>query len=229
MNYALKDKGQYISDDIEIIGIFKTLIQSKEKIWVWQRNISKVTGNRPVHMAIIKKVDPMKKIIEIRPTNQSGFRFDPEEEIFLYSTSRFIAVKINVKTRTSGIITFSLPERLNILDKNFLHTVGVLENEQEDKYKHLREGPRKAAKGNQIVTIKRISNNAIQSHFLHDMSGGGMGFMIEDPGEYQVGEKIEIENIDGKPLSKTVTGTIVAIRQLDNKEFGQFKIGIKFD
>lgn len=229
MSEALKEKAQFISDDIEIIGVFKTFIQSKEKVWVWQKNISKATGRRPVHLAFVKKIDPIKRVIEIRPTNKGGFKFDHGEEIFLYSATRYVAVKILVKSRELETLTFTIPDRLNILDQNFMMRVGILEKEDAEKFKHMRTIPRKEAKNNQMVTIKRMNGAEVRSHFLHDMSGGGMGFVVEDPGEYEIGESIEVENIDGKPLSRQVKGKVVAIRQMDDRELGQFKVGVRFE
>lgn len=229
MNQTLKDKAQYIADDIQIIGVFKFLMQNKEKIWVWQKNISRNSGRRPIHLALIKKIDGIKGTIEIRPTNKAGFKFEPGEEIFFYSTTKYIAVKIDVKVREAEFLIFTIPTRLNILDQDFITRVGIIENENEGKFKHLRTIARSEAKNNQMVTIKRHNGQDISTHFLHDISGGGMGFIVDDPGEYEIGEAMEVENIDGRALSRKVTGKVVAMRQLDGRELGQFKIGVKFD
>ncbi len=228
MNLA-KQKAQCISDDIEIIGVFKFFINSKEKVWVWQKNINPHTGKRTVHMAIVKKIDYEKRTIEIRPNNKGGFKFDDAEEIFFYSVTRFIAAKVNVKIQENSHLIFAIPERLNILDQNVITRIGIVEREEETKFKHLRTIARKDAKDNQVVTIKRFNGQEVRTHILHDISGGGMGFIVDDPGEYEIGESIEIENIDGKPLSKVVTGRVVAMRQLDDRELGEFKIGVEFD
>lgn len=225
MTAALKDI-QYIDEDLEIISIFKYLLQTKEKIWVWQKK-SNATPHirRPVHFATIRKVDAIKHVIEIRPNNSKGFKFETNDELFVYSSSKGVAFKIPIRERSPEMISFSMPKRMNLINGEMLTSLALVEKEDEEKHKHLRQIPRVSAKKDQMVSIYRPATNGHNIYLLHDMSSGGMGFLIDDPAEFEVAETVEVLGIDGKPLNRKLRGKVVAIRQVDSRTF---KVGVKF-
>lgn len=224
-----KRENYVISDDMEIYGILKSMSQRKEKLWSWQVK-NENDSKRSVHYAIIRKVDPIKKTIEIVPNNSSGFRFKPGQDLFLYSTQKGIALKINIREFDPFYITFTTPSRLNVLSKDFLTNIELVEKEDESSNKHKRNVPRIRPKADQIVTIKKLAlaGGAMKFYQLYDISQTGMGMVVDDPAEFELMEKIEVLAINNKDLPKVLKGEVVAIRQMGDEGSDQFKVGVKF-
>ena len=219
----------FIIDDLEIIGIFKSFFQTKEKLWSWQQKFN-AQGIRPVHFCMIRKIDVIKKFIEIVPNNSSGFKFTPGEEIFIFSRERGLAVKIKPREMEGPYLVIPLPTRLSKLAPDFVSKISLVEADNEEANLTNRAAPRKKA-GEKMATIKKLGDAEGQVNFfdLYDISPGGMGFTVEDPAEFAKGETVQLIAIDGKALPKPVEGTITAVRQMDD-EFGGdlFKVGVKF-
>ena len=109
----METEKKFITDDLEIIGIFKEFARSRKNLWAWQQNVDQ-NGKRPVHFITIKKVDPIKKTIIVFPNNSDGFRFTKGSEIFLFCSDRGFAIKTPVRELEKDFITIPLPARLNI-------------------------------------------------------------------------------------------------------------------
>tara|TARA_R110000868_G_scaffold42681_8_gene144062 strand:- start:380 stop:1066 length:687 start_codon:yes stop_codon:yes gene_type:complete len=227
----MSDQKKFITDDLEIIGIFKEFAKSRKCLWAWQQNLDE-SGKRPVHFITIKKVDPIKKTIIVFPNNSDGFRFTKGSEIFLFCSDRGLAIKTPVREFEKDFITIPLPARLNVLSKEFLQKIELVERENEDRNKHKRAAPRSQAKTGQLVGIDRIDEyeQTIRSdlHSLYDISAGGMGFMVHDPAEFAVGDLVRVTHVDGKKLPKELIGSVVAVRHLEDEVIDTFKIGVKF-
>lgn len=225
-----KKENYVISDDMEIYGVLKSMAQRKEKLWAWQAKDEKGGQSRPVHYAIIRKVDPIKKTIEIVANNSSGFRFVAGKDLFLYSTIKGIALKIVMREYDPFYITFTTPARLNVLSKDFLTNIELVEKEDENSNKHKRNVPRIRPKADQIVAINKLSmaTGSMRFYHLYDISQTGMGMMVDDPAEFELGEKIEVLSINNKDLPKVLKGEVVAIRQMNEETDDSFKVGVKF-
>ncbi|MBH46790.1 MAG: hypothetical protein CME71_01325 [Halobacteriovorax sp.] len=227
----MTEQKKFITDDLEIIGIFKEFARSRKCLWAWQQNLD-ASGRRPVHFITIKKVDPIKKTIVVYPNNSDGFRFSKGSEIFLFCSDRGLAIKTSVRELEKDFITIPLPPRLNVLSKEFLQKIELVERENEDSNKHKRAAPRSQAKTGQLVGIDKIDKNeqTIRSdlHALYDISAGGMGFMVNDPAEFSVGDRVRVTHVDGKKLPKELIGNVVAVRHLEEEVVDTFKIGVKF-
>ena len=228
-----KRENYVISDDMEVYGFLKAMAARKEKLWSWQSRDENDGTSRAVHYAIIRKVDLIKKTIEIVPNNSTGFRFSADKDLFLYSTVKGVALKIKIREFDPFYITFSTPPRLNVLSKDFLTNIELVEKENEVANKHKRNVPRVKPKAMQGVSINKItaSNKLMKFYQLYDISAGGMGMLVDDPAEFEVGEKLEVLSINEKDLPKPITGQVMAIRQMseDESEFSdQFKVGVKF-
>lgn len=227
-----KKENYIVTDDMEIYGVLKGMAARKEKLWSWQSKDKEDVGNRPVHYALVRKVDPIKKTIEIVPNNTTGFRFRADRDLFLYSTQKGIALKIKIRELDPFYITFSTPPRLNVLSKDFLTNIELVEKENEAANKHKRGVPRVRPRAMQTVTINKFSGEQKMMRFLqlYDISAGGMGMVVDDPAEFEVGEEIEVLSINDKELPKVLKGQVMAIRQMTDDEMmsDQFKVGIKF-
>lgn len=219
-----------ITDDLEIIGIFKAFAQRKEKLWAWQQK-GEGEQRRVVHYALVKKVDALRKSIEFCPNNIKGFNFDPDKAVYLYSKRRSIALKLKMREYDKQFIIIGLPKQLNLVKGDFLNNIELIERENEKDNAHKRELPRLLAKRDQMVSLQRLQKDQpigrLEVFALHDISQGGMSFITYDPADFTVGEYIVAKNIDNKPLSKSLEGKVVSIRQLQESE-DEFKIGISF-
>lgn len=218
-----------IDDDLEILGIFKGFLQRKEKLWLWQKADDEAS-QRIVHYGIVKKIDPFKKLIELRPNNSTGFKFtDDKAPIFLYSSKRCVALKTLMREYTPDFISFSFPKLLNAIKGDLLQNLQLVEKENESLHVHERQAPRVQAKGTQFIGMKRILEGHLSpllTYELYDISQGGMAFEVYDPAEFAIADKIQVLSIDGKPLPKTLHGKVVSVRQLPDADI--FKIGVQF-
>lgn len=223
---------KFITDDLEIIGIFKEFVKSKKHMWAWQQNPD-ASGKRPVHFITVKKVDPIKKTIVVYANNSDGFRFTKGAEIFLFCSNRGLAIKTPVRELEKEYLTIPLPARLNLLSKEFLEKIELVEKENEDNHKHKRGAPRSQAKSGQLVGIDKLSDNGsilrTDLYSLYDISAGGMGFKVHDPAEFTTGDLIRVTHVDGKLLGKALTGVVMAVRQMEDEILETFKIGVKFN
>lgn len=222
---------QLITDDLEIIGIFKAFMQRKEKLWTWQ-SAGDQKEKRVVHYSIVKKVDPFKKSVELKPNNRSGFRFKSGDEIFLFSKIRSIAIKLKVREMGPEFIVLSLPAKLNLIHGDFLKNIELIEKENEGANKHLRAAPRMQTNEEQLVALrrKRPSDSEycpLEFYELHDMSQGGFSFYVNDPAEFTVGDYVQMESLNGKELKVIIEGRIASVRVLE-QENDLFKVGVAF-
>lgn len=226
----VQDEKKYITDDLEIIDLFRFFTKTKEKLWVWQ-NKKDENGYRPVHFAVIRKYDPLKKFIEFSPNNSNGFRLRDKEEIYIFSKSRNIAFKAVARELGKEFIIVTTPKHLNILSEELASKLTIVEREDEDSNLTKRSVPRKSAKDGQMVGVERIDQNGERSKLLmyglYDISQGGMGFRVNDPAEFMKGDTVEVVEVDGKPLPKRLSGTVMAIREMED-EFETFKVGVQF-
>lgn len=234
MMEKLKEKpvanSQLITDDLEIIGIFKGFLQRKEKLWTWQSASEK--NKRVVHYSLVKRVDPIKKIIELKPNNKSGFRFSSSAEIFLFSKHRSIAIKLKVREMGPEFIILAIPLKLNTIHGDFLKNIELVEKENEDAHKHLRAMPRLTPQEEQLVGIRRLSQSEsvyhpLEFYELHDMSQGGLSFHVSDPAEFTVGERVQVEHLNSKELKTQLVGKVASVRVLEEQD-DLFKIGVSF-
>jgi len=60
---------------------------------------------------------------------------------------------------------------------------------------------------------------------LHDISKSGMGFILDDPAEYEIGEKIEAVELNKKPFPEPLLGEVKSVRDVGE---GKFKVGVLF-
>jgi hypothetical protein len=218
-----------IKDDLEILGIFKAFLQKKEKLWLWQKS-SQAGLQRVVHYAIVKKIDPFKKIIELRPNNSSGFKLsNSKEPVFICSSQRGVAVKVLMREYNSQFISFSIPTSINNLSRDFLTNLELVERENEAIHQHERQSVRVQTKGNQHLGLKRRDGENLSpllNYELYDMSQGGLAFEVYDPAEFSLKDRILVLSIDGKEMTTPIEGEVVSVRQLENQDI--FKVGLKF-
>lgn len=222
---------QLITDDLEIIGIFKAFMQRKEKLWTWQ-STAELKGKRVVHYSIVKRVDPLKKLIELKPNNRSGFRFTSGDEIFLFSKIRSIAIKLKVREMGPEYIVLALPAKLNLIHGDFLRNIELVEKENEGANKHLRAVPRLQANEEQLVGVRRSSASEsdyrpLEFYELHDMSQGGLSFHVSDPAEFTVGDYVQIDHLNGKELKARIEAKVASVRVLEEAD-DLFKVGVAF-
>ncbi len=221
------NQSESITDEFDIHSFFRVLNQSKSKVWLWQKE----DNQRVVQYAMVRKVDLIKKVIHISPCSSKGFKFKSIQNFFFYNSINSKAFKFTARDLSRDMIIFPIPKEIQTVTREFLKDVELVEKEDEDKFKHLRNAPRVQPSDKQTVSIKRIN---IHSEFsqhekftLYDISSGGMGIQVSDPAEFDIGELIEVIKINSKAVPKEISGEVVSIKQCVDKLDG-FKIGVKF-
>ena len=221
---------KFITDDLEIIDLFRVFFKEKERIWSWQQKIKEETGARPVHFILLKKLDIIKKVAIFEPLSDDGFQFIPGEELFIYSKKRNLAFKAKARELEKDFIIIPLPERMNILSEELAAKLAIVEREDENSNAHKRGDPRKQATGDQFVQLRKISSDGdigpLKIINLYDISAGGMGLKVEDPGGFQKGQEVLVYNVNGKELDKPLNGKVLSVRHMEEDDL--FKAGIQF-
>ena len=111
----------------------------------------------------------------------------------------------------------------------FEQELSFISLDEEDKlYADKRAAPRAKPPEGKMVTIQsQIPGKKAGVYTLHDLSQGGMGFIIYDKNEYEREEIINILGFDDKSFEQPMVVQIKAIREAD--ELGvQFKVGCAF-
>ncbi|WP_127714534.1 PilZ domain-containing protein [Halobacteriovorax sp. HLS] len=225
----MSEKKDQISDEFEIHSFFRVLNQNRDKIWLWQKEL--VDGKRIVQYGIVKKVDLIKQVVHIAPNSSKGFKFESLDEFFFYHSQKSLAFKFKAREITKEMMIVPIPKSFHKLSSDFLKNVELIEKENEEQFKHLRGAPRVQPQGDQFVSLVRVlpdnSYSKLEIFSLYDISQGGMGFKVEDPSEFDIGEVVEVKNINEKEVPKLMIGEVVSIRQQES-ERSEFKVGVKF-
>lgn len=213
-----------ITDDLEIIDLLKVIASSKERVWLWQ-NI----GERTVYQATLRKVDQIKKLVQINPTAQKGFQFESKDNVFLYSENKLIATKLSIREVESDYIVFSLPKKIMQVSESFVDGLELVERENEGAHAHERSHDRNEIHGEKFVKIsfqhEPPSKGTI--YYLNDISAGGMSFRVDDPGAFHKGDLIEVSEMHGKVLDTTMKGEVMSVREL-SAAGTHYKVGVRF-
>jgi len=216
-----------ISDEYEIINIFKKIHRLESVLWLWQ-NVG--IKKRIVHFGIVKFFDLEKRHLSLRPKNKvSGrrFEFNTDDEIYFFSKDDELAGKTKIVSNFETGIVVNLPSTLNRIKCDEFN---IFEVDDDDKYKDKRAAPRGKAKERRVVTIiTDESKNGKKSdlYVLYDLSKGGLSFIIDDPAMFRIGEKIVLTAIDGASIQKPLDGEVVAIRTIKGMDL-QIKACVKF-
>ena len=221
----MEGKLQTIDDYFEITSILEFISYNDLKLFLWQRKAK--NEKRVFHYGKIHKIEKLEKIIRFIPAKTQGFKFDITSPLYIFSEDRCVAWKAWIKRFEPQMVTCEYPQKLNQVEKDFMEKLQFVEVEDEERHINERAAPRKNAKEGQLIALERIKTNKLVTHFLYDLSQGGMAFLVDDPGEYEVGEKIRLIQLDGVELDKKIDGEVVAIRKKE-ESLGEFKVCIKF-
>lgn len=212
-----------ITDDLEIIDFFRVLFKSKERLWVWQQ----VENKRIVHFCQVRKLDIIKKSIELSPLTENGFQFKSNKsESFLYSREKNMAVKFVPREVENTYILLGLPERVNYLSEELARKINLVEEENEEGKEELRQQPRKQIGTKQTAQLFQNGDTKVLKFDLYDISAGGLALKSPDPGAFEKGDQLEIFSINGKELPKKLKGKVVSVRHIVEDDL--FKIGVQF-
>jgi hypothetical protein len=216
-----------ITDDLEIIDFFRVLYKSKEKLWLWQQQLNQ-DGQRPVHFCLVRKVDVLKKTVELTPLTDEGFSFSKGDfELFFYSRHKNIGFKFIPRELENHYIMLAMPTELNHLSDDLAKKISLVEVENEEENKHKRKQERKVAGEKQTVTLRKEEDTKAPKQFpLYDISAGGLALKTPDPGQFIKNEKVILSKINGQDLPNLVKGKVVSIRHITTDDL--FKVGIQF-
>lgn len=215
-----------VTDELEIIDIFKVLFRKKERLWLWQEN-KEEPSQRSIHLCCIRKVDVLGNTIWLHPLNQSEFSFENKgSDFFIFSKTKNMAVRFQAREKDAGFISFTIPKKLNALSEDFSQKLNLIEKENEEDHVHRREVPRKQAKGKQTIRALRKGEQHPKVYNLYDISAGGLAIKWDDPGFFKKEDILTIISINDSQLEQPLTGKVVSIREMTNEN--TFKIGVKF-
>lgn len=221
----LTEKLTTIDDYFEITSLIDFIFSNDLNLFLWQHR--RAHDKRVFHYGRIHKVKKLEKLLYFVPSKTQGFRFDISSPLYLFSQDKCVAWKCWIKSCESTMVTCEYPQKLSRVERDYIEKLQFVEVEDEEKYKDQRTTPRKNAKEGQMVGIERLKLNKVFTEFLYDLSQGGMAFLVDDPGEYEVGEKLRLVSLDGVALEKIIEGEVVAIRKKE-ESLGEFKVCIKF-
>ena len=221
-----------ITEDLEILRYLNTWLNEREMLWLWQV-MEDNNNQRLIHYAMISKVDMLKKEVWIKPAKTDVFRFDRMADLFIYIPKECMAIKVSIRKFEQNYLTFSFPDKMTNVPGDFFENIHLIEQEDEEKFVHMRTCPRRKSGGMQLIGVQITAHNnqaRLKDFTLYDLSQGGMAFLASDPGECVVGEKVLLRSIDGKELGKRPKGTVVAIRILEDEDGEKMiKVSVKFD
>lgn len=214
-----------IEDYFEITSLIDSIFSSGLKIYLWQNKGR--NDKRLFHYGKIHKVELMQKILRFVPVKTQGFKFEISLPLYFFSEDKCVAWKALIKKFEPEYVTCDYPQKISRVEKDFVEKLQFVEMEDEEKHVAERAAPRKTAKEGQRVAIERLKHEKKVYEFLYDLSQGGMAFVVDDPGEYEVGEKLRLCEIDGVNLENKPEGEVVAIRKKDDC-LDEFKVCVKF-
>jgi hypothetical protein len=91
-----------------------------------------------------------------------------------------------------------------------------------------RSTPRARPPEGKLVTIQIKDESRPQETLpLHDLSQGGIGFLVFDQSAYESGEVIHIKGFDTKKFDSPMLAVVRSIREADDMGI-QFKVGLQF-
>lgn len=101
-------------------------------------------------------------------------------------------------------------------------------DEEDKKFEGMRESPRARIPEGKMVTIEALEGNGIQSTYsLHDLSRGGLAFLVFSGSEFKVDQVLLIKAFDVNKFEVPMHGIVRVVKEAD--EMGiQFKVGIQF-
>lgn len=213
-----------IKDDLEIIDILKAIQTSKEKVWIWQN-----VGERVVQHALLKKVDSIKKLVQIHPTATKGFNISSRDNVFLYSQNKLIATKLSVREIEKDFIVFSLPQKIMRVNESFVDGLKFVEVDNEEAHSHERTHNRQEIGGDKFIKVNFENEPTAKGeiYFLGDISQSGLSFRIDDPGSFHKGDLLEFSEMNGKELDPLMKGEVMSVRELPEMP-GMFKVGVRY-
>lgn len=223
----LQEKLKTLEDYFEISSLIDSIFSNDLKLFLWQNKRVKRVNNRVFHYAFIHKIDKIEKILRFVPAKTQNFKFEMGLPLYVFSEDKSVAWKCTIKSFEPQLMTCRYPEKVSQAERDLAKRLQFLEVEDEEKHIEQRTAPRKNAKEGQMIGIERLKLSTTSTHFLYDFSQGGMAFLVDDPGEYEVGEKIRLFRLDGVELEKKIDGEVVAIRKKE-ETLGEFKVCIKF-
>jgi hypothetical protein len=199
-----------------------------EKFWLWQDSLNE--NEKPIiHFAKLVKASIKSRIIEFRSHDKNMFNLKPEQNINILSPVNFIYLQCVIKRLESHQVILTIPNEVHLLSQEIINNWDLLPVEDELSNKHLRLTPRVQAKDSKTIGIQRAIDpmENVVEYPLYDMSQTGAGFLIKNPSEFEVNQKLIVKTLDGKSIPRKIRGEIKGIREMEDKS--AFKVGIMFD
>jgi len=222
---SAQEKLSNIDDYFEISVLIDFIFTNSLNLFVWQHQ--KAHEKRVFHFGRISKLDKMENLLKIVPSKTEQFKFEVKSPLYLFSEDKAVAWKCRIKRFEAGLVTCEYPLKIARVERDYIKKLQFIEMEDEEKFLKMRSTPRANANEGQMITLERFKSGKMVTQFLYDLSQGGMAFLVEDPGEYEVGEKLRLFGLDGVELEKKIDGEVVAIRKKE-EALGDYKICIKF-
>lgn len=203
-------------------------LQFHEKIWLWQDNL-KDQGSPVVYFGRLPGNYEISSYIEFRAINNQKFSFKPEQKLKVLSPDNFAYLECDIKDSNSEMVIVSIPKNIYSVSKDIVENWDLIPIEDEESNRHLRKSPRMMANGTKTIGVRRATDPLEETlNFpLYDMSQTGAGFLVENPSEFEVNQKLIVRTLDGKVIPRKIWGEVRGIREME--ELGCYKVGLMFD
>lgn len=222
-----------VSDDKQIFDLVEEAKIHELPLYVWTIDQAK-EENRVVYVAIIKRVDQIKKIFDIVPLDKaSSFELEEGQKLMCYCKEKRFLFKTTPRGVDKELVLLAVPNKVSILNEEAASAFNIIEKENAEFYSQLRSSERIRTKDNQFITVQKMDGEEsthIGIYLLYDMSTAGMGFVVNNPSLFAKNDTVIATEIDHQTLPKPLRGKVMAIRQIDEENILQpFKVGVKFD
>jgi len=101
-------------------------------------------------------------------------------------------------------------------------------DEEDERYEDSRETPRARPPEGKLATIQVADGSRSQMSFpLHDLSQGGLSFLVFAKEDFIINENVYVKAFDTKTFDNPIFGIVRSIKEAD--EMGiQYKVGVQF-
>ena len=213
-----------VDNESEVRKYLKSIHAEKSPILLWQV----VEGKNIVHYGVAHSYSEEERSLEIKPTGKTKFHFEGIGDIYFYCEAYQVCSSLEPVELKTEIIKFKAPKTVYLIRGDIFASMKIVEveTENEKEFLKLRNAQRKEASGGQMATIQKESGEILEVQ-LNDISTGGMGILVKDPGLFVKDDIVLVTHINTKPIEKQLKGVVVAIRKMPKSKFF-FKVGVQF-
>ncbi len=153
----------------------------------------------------------------VEQVNEGSAPVNREKKTFNVGTDK-IETKWSSKANTSQKDIDLFEEELSFITLD----------EEDKQFEEARETPRARPPEGKLAVIQVADGSRVQASFpLHDLSRGGLSFLVFSKEDFAAGEFVHVKAFDTRTFDNPMYGIVRSIREAD--EMGiQYKVGVQF-